>query len=412
MMFIVSIIKKLFSSVVSVVIFLVLIYVVIKYQLYSPEKIGKYVDMGTRLFDRITHRVSGGKNQFGLSDYGITVEVLPRGQSKYLVVLINNVGNNTSLDKVVSAVKVLDCPVLIGLNGVSGDEVSSLNSALAGYKVSYGLVIPDEKLGSYDDVRSYVTDSLMKYSSVVNINTLIVSSVSEAVSRFAVLNNMVVVKLDNEFGMKKLKVGGEVTEDYYFKSLYYGDITEEDAPIIKEKIKNMVQDKNGVLVIGFDANYLSSESVKNNEGGDNSSYVSKSRLIQDAIINPIVELYYGSSYKFYDGNFDDYVEFLSNVVKVARYFDESNVVINSDKYGTKIEVPMGVYPAFVTIKVPKEIGLIKVQKLATVNLYYMSNTKVDSDKYHKQEVTDGVLIYPLDDLKNVKMVITYVSSSE
>lgn len=409
-MFLVTIIKKIFSSIFSVLIFIGIIYLVVKYQLYNPENIGEVIDSIGRFIDKVQDKLSGKDDtEFGLSEYGIVVETLPRGQSKYLVVLINNVDNNTELSKVVSAVKVLDTPVLIGINDLEANKLSSLVYELSNYKVSYGLVVPDEVLGDYDEVKQYVTDKLVVYGSYVTINTLIVSTISEAVSRYAVLNDMIIVKLGDRFGMSKLKVGNEVSNNYYFTALYYEEIEEENAPIIKEKIKKMIKDERGVMIVGFNADYLSSESAGDEESDET---VSKSRLVQEVIINPIVEIYYGSSFKFCDKSFDEYIDFLKDVVRVSDYLSESNVMISKDEYGTKIEVPMGVYPTFITIKVPKEVGLIKVQKLASVNLYYIDGGKVESEKYHKQELEEEVLIYSLEDLKNVRLVITYVTSAE
>lgn len=410
-----GIIKKIFSSVLSLLIFLLIVGAVVKYQLYSPDKVVKYYDVTMKVFHEVKGKFfgssSGSNPEFGLDQYNIVVSPLPRGQSKYLVVLINNVDNNTNIENVVSAVKVLDTPVIIGIKSISPDKLSTITSELGDYKVSYAIDVPDDKIGDYTDLKKYLDDAFVKYSSSITINTIIVNTLSDAVSRYAVLNNIQVIVLSDKFGMGKLKVGGEVTNQYYFKSLYYPDIQEEDAPIIKEKIKKMVSSMNGVMIVGFDSHLLSSETAEDKNSNDNSTlYTSKSRLVQEAIINPIVDLYYSSSYKFYDNSFDQYEVFLSNVIKVSGYFTKDNVIIRKDDYGTKIEIPMGVYPELVAIKVPNEIGLINTQKLASVGLYYMNNMKVESSKYYKQEVNDGVIIYPLEDLHNVKLVITFVTS--
>jgi len=409
-----GIFKKIFSSLISLLIFLLIIGAIVKYQLYTPDNVVKYYDMSMKVLHEVKAKFTGSSPstpEFGLDQYNIKISPLPRGQTKYLIVLIDNVDNNTQLDNVVSAVKILDTPIIIGIKNIDENQLTSLTSELEGYKVSYAIDVPDDKIGDYTDLKKYLDDAFVKYSSSITINTIIVDTLSEAVARYAVLNNIQVIVLGDKFGMGKLKVGGELTNQYYFKALYYPDIQEEDAPLIKEKIRKMVSTMNGVMIVGFDSHLLSSETSKNKNLDSNSTeYTSKSRLVQEAIINPIVDLYYSSSYKFYDNSFDQYEAFLNNVIKVSSYFTKDNVIIKKDDYGTKIEVPMGVYPELVTIKVPNEIGLIKTQKLASVNLYYMNNMKVESSKYYKQEVSDGVIIYPLEDLHNVKLVITFVTS--
>lgn len=314
--------------------------------------------------------------------YGIKVRPLPRTYNAYVGVVLTASPN---ANETVLAIKRFNVPVIVVFDNETIDTVKSVVSTDYNVPVSAGYFVSNAQ---YDQIKEEIDSIESNYS--ISISALVTRGdlLTEDHVRFGANRNIPVLVLSSKTGYSFGQVGEYTVDTVVFDVIYYDNITEIDAPVIRARIKDMLLEGQGVMLFGT--------SVLTFSGEDAETAIS-------AFAGTINEM--SKDINFFNGDINKVSTFLLHYKDVVDQLKvEGAITSDENEYGKRVIIHMKKWYEDVSIVIPRTMGGLNSYTLTSITIY-SGDKKVTS--YDVVMTESERIIYPLKDMENVKIYVFY-----